>query len=175
MTEYTATPSEVLLLGMIYEKPQHGYELNRLIEERGIRNWANIGFSSIYYLLEKLESRGLVKSEGAGSKAKKTFTITAGGRKACRINTTELIEGRVASRNPFMNGLANSFVLTEKAMTKLLKKRLSDLSNQVGALNMVWDQQKPVPKPAEYLFSFSISQMEAEVAWITEVLGQLEK
>ena len=52
------TPAELTVLGLIVEQPRHGYDLEQVIEERGIRQWTDIAFSSIYYVLAKLEKRG---------------------------------------------------------------------------------------------------------------------
>ena len=58
------TPAELTLLGLLVEKPRHGYELEEVIAERGMREWTEIGFSSIYYLLTKLRDRGLIAETG---------------------------------------------------------------------------------------------------------------
>lgn len=59
------TDAELVLLGLVAERPRHGYELEAVIADRGVREWTALGFSSIYYVLNKLESRGLVSSERA--------------------------------------------------------------------------------------------------------------
>ena len=56
------TNLEVVLLGLISERPMYGYEIEKVIREKGIRNWVNIGFLSIYAALKKLESKKLIKS-----------------------------------------------------------------------------------------------------------------
>ena len=39
-----------------------------------MREWTQIGFSSIYYVLSKLEQRGLIKADSpANAKAKKSY------------------------------------------------------------------------------------------------------
>ena len=58
------TNTELAILGLIAEQPRHGYQIEQVIEERGMRNWTEIGFSSIYYLLKKLEKAGYVYGEG---------------------------------------------------------------------------------------------------------------
>src|SRR3546814_11724527 len=75
------TPSELTVLGLIVEQPRHGYDLEQVIEERGIRRWTDIGFSSIYYVLAKLEKRGLVDAdEGrSGAKSRRGFQDTVEG------------------------------------------------------------------------------------------------
>ena len=49
------TNAELAILSLIGESPRHGYEIEQVIEARGMREWTEIGFSSIYYLLKKLE------------------------------------------------------------------------------------------------------------------------
>jgi len=171
MSNKPPSPAEILLLGILFQKPLHGYELNKLIEERGVRQWANIGFSSIYYLLEKLESKGLIETEGALPKAKKTFSITADGKKVCKAQTKSLLAERVPNRNPLMTGLANSFVLTEAALQKLFETRHADLSEQLNQLKAQHKRQQPLPKQANLLFTYSISQIESEMAWLKKELN----
>ena len=54
------TPAELTLLGLLVEQPRHGYELEAVITARGMGNWTEIGFSSIYFLLDKLHNRGMI-------------------------------------------------------------------------------------------------------------------
>ncbi|RZN36071.1 MAG: PadR family transcriptional regulator [Methanosarcinales archaeon] len=43
--------------------PRYGYEIEKTIEERNMRNWTEIGFFSIYYVLKKLEEKELIRSK----------------------------------------------------------------------------------------------------------------
>ena len=49
------TNAELAILSLVAEQPRHGYEIENVIEQRGMRAWTEIGFSSIYYILKKLE------------------------------------------------------------------------------------------------------------------------
>ena len=44
------TNAELVVLSLIAEKPRHGYEIEVVIEARGMREWTEVGFSSIYYI-----------------------------------------------------------------------------------------------------------------------------
>ena len=37
--------TEELILGILAEQPRHGYQIEKLIEERGMRKWTDVGFS----------------------------------------------------------------------------------------------------------------------------------
>ena len=63
--------TEELILGILAEQPHHGYQIEKLIVDRGMRKWTDVGFSSIYYVLEKLEKKDLAKSVPAKGKDKK--------------------------------------------------------------------------------------------------------
>ncbi len=162
------TEAEILLLGMLYFEPKHGYELDKLIKERGTRTWANIGFSSIYYLLEKLESRGHVQSEGTSGKSRKSYAITAVGKELCALNTRRLLEERIVNKNPFMVGIANSFTLSEAGFEEQLAKREKELIAHLRTLEETAEKQGRLPPPAKLLFSYSQSMIKAEIAWIKE-------
>ena len=73
------THAEQAILSLVAEAPRHGYEIEQVIEERGMREWTEIGFSSIYYLLRKLEGKGLicatVDDSGAGP-TRKVYRLT---------------------------------------------------------------------------------------------------
>jgi DNA-binding PadR family transcriptional regulator len=47
-----------------------------------MRKWTEVGFSSIYYVLEKLELKGLATSTDAQGNEKKQYSITDTG--VCR-------------------------------------------------------------------------------------------
>src|SRR5262245_48061580 len=82
------TDAELLLLGLVAEMPRHGYQLEQEIGRRGMREWTQIGFSSVYYVLGELEKAALVRAkEPDGARAKKTFSITAAGRRALKART----------------------------------------------------------------------------------------
>ena len=44
------TNAELAILSLIAEQPRHGYQIDQVIQERGMREWTEVGFSSIYYL-----------------------------------------------------------------------------------------------------------------------------
>ena len=77
-------PKELVVLALINEKPAHAYKLEEKIEQRGMRNWTDIGFSSIYRVITGLEKKGLVRSEitqeDSGGRIQKRYSITKKGQ-----------------------------------------------------------------------------------------------
>lgn len=56
------TGAKLVFLNLLAESPRHGYQIEQLIAERDMRDWTILGFSSIYYVLNKLEEGSLIES-----------------------------------------------------------------------------------------------------------------
>ncbi|MFX1379678.1 MAG: PadR family transcriptional regulator [Promethearchaeota archaeon] len=86
---YTLKHRAFVILGLINEKMHeggcHAYDINKRIEERGMRDWTNIGvdfsFSTIYRTLDRLENDELVESfeEEIDNRIRKNYKITEFG------------------------------------------------------------------------------------------------
>jgi DNA-binding PadR family transcriptional regulator len=67
---------KMILIKTIAEKPTHGYEIIRRIQEKSCGRWTPSP-GSVYPALEYLESRGYIASEEV--ERKKVYTITPEG------------------------------------------------------------------------------------------------
>lgn len=102
------TEAELAVLGLVVECPRHPYEIEQVIAERGMRDWTDVGFSSIYYLLRKMERAGLVEGsrhEAAGKgPARNVYAPTAVGYRAWVEASLEALRTPQA-KMPFLLGL----------------------------------------------------------------------
>ncbi|MEU4841869.1 PadR family transcriptional regulator [Nocardia testacea] len=161
------TPSELVVLGLIIESPQHGYDLEQVIERRGIRQWTEIGFSSIYYLLAKLEKRGLVHAEApAAAKGRRVFRATAAGRAVAARTVLALVAEPHPVPHPFLVGVSNLPLLSEPEYRRALADRLRRLEARIAAVEAAASAQSPLALPAREVFSYSLSLLEAERSWL---------
>jgi PadR family transcriptional regulator, regulatory protein PadR len=74
--------AEVLVLALVEDRPRHGYEIGKLIEERS-GGVLKFHIASLYPMLYKLEKRGLIEGrwvEKAGQRRKRFYRITPQGR-----------------------------------------------------------------------------------------------
>ncbi|GAA4954839.1 hypothetical protein GCM10023224_45400 [Streptomonospora halophila] len=162
------TRAELTVPGLLVERPRHGYDLGQVIERRGIRQWTDIGFSSIYYVLTKLERRGLVQVPEAPSAAKsrRVFQATPAGCEAARLNALALIEEPRPVAHPLLIGVANLPLLSEHEYAQALRTRLAQVEDRSTAVRESQQGQAPLPPPAREGFSYSLSLLEAERSWL---------
>lgn len=163
------TSAELTVLGLILERPQHGYDLEQVIEQRGIRQWTDIGFSSIYYLLTKMEKRGLVHVPKAPATAtsRRVFHATpTGGKVAARSTVAHIAELRPVP-HPLLVGVANLPLLSDRQYAEALRRRLAQIEVRIAAVQAARQAQAPLPLPAREVFSYSLRLLEAERSWLT--------
>ncbi|MEU4423092.1 PadR family transcriptional regulator [Actinoplanes sp. NPDC024001] len=162
------TSAELTVLGLIIERPQHGYDLERVIEQRGIRQWTDIGFSSIYYLLAKLEKRGLLHTPHgpATGKSRRVFHATQSGREVAARTALALVAEPMPVANPLLVGVANLPLLSDQDYAQALRDRLGKIEARIAAVRAAQHVQGPLPRAAREVFSFSLSLLEAERQWL---------
>ncbi|GAA1755595.1 PadR family transcriptional regulator [Streptomonospora arabica] len=150
------TRAELTVLGLLVERPRHGYDLEQVIERRGIRQWTDIGFSSIYYVLTKLERRGLVQVQvpeaPSAAKSRRVFQATPAGREAARLNALALIEEPRPVAHPLLIGVANLPLLSEQEYAQALRTRLAQVEDRITAVREAQQGQAPLPLPAREVF-----------------------
>ena len=87
----SALSPEYALLGLLTQRPAHGYELyQRLLAELG-QVW-HISLSQIYNILNRLESKGLIAGDvqrQARLPARRCFQLTDAGRELSLIHISE--------------------------------------------------------------------------------------
>lgn len=80
---YNLKHKPFVILGLLGESPQgdHPYNINKKIEDRGMKAWTNIGFnlslSTIYRILDRLENDGLIRSytEEVDNRERKVYSM----------------------------------------------------------------------------------------------------
>lgn len=165
------TNSELAILGLVVERPRHGYDIERVIEERNMRNWTEIGFSSIYYVLKKLERSGLVTSElcteGSGGPKRRVYSATGTGRKAWRAESLDALARPQGSHTGFLLGLAALPALETGEVVSALEDHAARLERRRERMHEAWEGSGPAtPKHALAMFEYGEALINAELAWV---------
>jgi DNA-binding PadR family transcriptional regulator len=172
------TDAELTILSIVAEGPRFGYEIQQIIDDRGLREWLTIGFSSIYYILNKLERQKMVSSElrsdGRGP-ARKVYEITEAGRGVLQTAIADLLRLPRSLGSGFELGLANLGSLRSQQVYKVLRHHHDDLQHRLEAVEKSWQrhQDEDAPDVSDHiraLYTHSIAMMSAELMWMSEFL-----
>jgi DNA-binding PadR family transcriptional regulator len=177
---YRISDIETAILGLINEEPRYGYEIEKIIEERGMRNWTEIGFSSIYYVLKRLENNELIESRIKGMKgkpARRIYNITEMGSKVLneKIKLTLSIYERLKS--PFDLGIANIKNLSNEEILKCLNKYIESIDLRLRTLEDKLLDMKNANAPYNViaLFTRPIEHLKTEKDWTEKFAEKIRK
>ena len=171
------TNAELAILTLVCEAPRHGYQIEQVIEERGLREWTEVGFSSIYYLLKKLEQERLVSVQaeaGRRGPRRRVYRATRAGRAALR---REALAALASSRPPasaLQLGLANLPALPPEAALEALVVHRQALKARLKVLRERRESQRPLPYFVEAMFAHGEAMGEAELRWLEGFMRQVK-
>jgi DNA-binding PadR family transcriptional regulator len=166
------TDAELAILGLLAEKPGHGYEIETIIEARGMREWTAIGFSSIYFLLKKLEGAGLVQTVSTrhtGTRDRKVFAITSEGRDACVEASLKALSDLRPLFPPVLLGLANFPLLSENDVQAAWQERKRQVAERLARIEAKRQAESSLPAFVDAIFSYSLALLRAEQTWLNKV------
>lgn len=165
---------EAAILGLLCEGPHHGYELEKVITERGMRTWTEIGFSSIYYVLNRLERARLIRStreEVEGKPSRRVYTVTERGLEAMKEKVRTLLSESKKAVTPFDLGVAYHHLLEPEDVRACLLLYLQSLEEREAFL------QRSVGEQTNYrvraLFSRPLVCVRAEKAWVEQFITEV--
>ncbi len=170
------TQGEAIILRILATGDRHAYALDRLFDQNRMRQWADIGFSSIYSTLNKLERKKLVRSrmepEQAGP-ARRVYSLTAEGRTEVRREIVRLLGGGDSEpKDPITVGIILSSLLGERDFEASLERRRKGLARK---LELVRDAEIPEDARGKERIRLAFRRqralIDAEIAWLDEVLG----
>ncbi len=178
MQESSLTNAELAILSLVAEEPRHGYQIEQVIEQRGMRAWTEIGFSSIYFLLNKLEKTGLVTSRlepaaGRGP-ARKVFAATPAGYQRLSQGVIEALSVPQPCFPSIQLGLANLPMIKPAEAIRALEQYRTGLDERIAQMIANRNAQRPLPYFVEAMFEYSLALVQAERNWVEKFLDKLQ-
>jgi DNA-binding PadR family transcriptional regulator len=167
--------AELAVLGLLAERDLHGYEMERVIGERGMRDWTEIGFSSIYRVLGALARRGLVEARlrpapGRGS-PRKVYRLSPAGRKAYVSGVTEALSRPQRLFPLVQQGLAGLPFVASAAAARALEHYAGELRERLAVVRR--KNVPGLPEHVAWMFEYSERMIGAELAWAQDLARRM--
>ena len=142
-----------------------------------MRDWTEVGFSSIYYILKKLEREGLIEGhleEAERGPARKVFRATRAGQEAYHAGVLDVLSVPRRWYSPFLLGLAALPGIPVSEALTALRQYCDALETRREYVQGNWAQQRPLPLFIEAMFDHSITVIETEKEWIERLIQKIE-
>jgi len=169
--------NELLLLGLLKERPRHGYEIKVKIKEI-LSIFTGLESKSIYYPLTILEKKGLVAKRVSkqGKRPKRlVYALTEKGR--LRFNelvTKSLLDFK---RPQFSLDLSLYFLhyIKPQIAKRRMQGRIFILKKISRGINQMLENQKPkkIPEPLKRILGHNLKMLEAESDFLQALIKTL--
>lgn len=180
MPNQPLSDAELVILSLILEQPQHGYQIEQQITLRNMRSWTDLATSSIYYLLGKLEEKGYIEQipenpENKSERPKKVYQGTENGRSIWKEATLGALSSPTITYTNFLMGLHNLWnIPSEEALQAVTTYRdwlERDLQRQRDELAEIGISFFPL----DVLFDYGFVLGEAELGFLADLITRLEE
>ena len=186
---YTLKHRAFVILGLVSEKMHeggcHSYDINKRIEERGMRNWTNIGinfsFSTIYRTLDRLEIDGLVESyeEEMDGRKRKIYSITDYGYEILKKRVYDVLNGyRGKNDEDFYVAFSMYPLLTKDELIEVFSNSLTNIrTHRIELKEMLDNNLEKFPNMTfnvEGLFIHPIKILEIDEDFFETLLKKIE-
>ena len=163
-----SSDADIVVLSLLAEQPRHGYDLDRVIEQRGYRQWTSLAFSSVYYLLKRLSERGLLEPDEGSQGRRTVFRVTEAGRRELRQAAGERVLAPAPPSAGVLPALNAYSRLDDPELVTLLVRRAEALLGRLDELRALRAQVDE--EHALAIFDYEILRQEADLAWSRSLL-----
>ncbi|HEY7476889.1 MAG TPA: helix-turn-helix transcriptional regulator [Actinomycetota bacterium] len=163
---------ELAVLGLLKERPMHGYQLSRELADQLGGMW-RVSYGSLYPTLRRLQRDGAIEGEapaGAGARRKTVYRITPEGERLFLELLQEPPQDGQAEDTRFRLRLAFFRYLPPETRIRLLERRrqglearLADVRSRLAGPDDLDDYQRA-------LLEHGGAALGADIAWVTELI-----
>lgn len=174
---------QLVILGLLSEKPRHGYELRQEVERRLYATYINLSGGSLYYNLGQLERAGYVEKtrveQNGRYPARRIYQITSDGAVHFRTELRKLLfdaEGRERVFDPFNTALAFSHFVDEEELRGALTTHLKWAQERAAWVRVqqeFWHGQE-ISLAQRKIIEHGLAHFEAEIRWLRDFLSDLD-
>jgi DNA-binding PadR family transcriptional regulator len=167
------TKVDLMVLGLLSEKPMHGYQLKRVLEKNHADLWSEISTGHLYYTLKKLKKSKYVveKTTQTGNRPPRhVYSLTETGKKALKtgLDELEVYTQRLFFSLDIVIAFAQALSLPAGKLENLIGKRRKAVEDEITEIRLAW-RDKVVEggmNLSEYLiYEHRLSLLTAELRW----------
>jgi DNA-binding PadR family transcriptional regulator len=177
------TMPDLVLLSLLAERPMHGYQANQELVRREVQDWAGISRPQVYYSMEKLASRGMIRAtesdEPAAGPERAVYATTAKGR-AALADALERAEWTTQRERPqFLTWVGLSWQARPGVFEQQLRRRQKflekELAREVATLQSIREEVGHRFHEAVWMVSLMIEQFRTELRWLRKLSREVHR
>jgi DNA-binding PadR family transcriptional regulator len=163
---------ELAILGLLKDRPMHGYQLSRELAEQLGGLW-RVSYGSLYPTLRRLQAEGAIEAAGGevGKRRKTVYRITPAGEELFLQMLEEAPqEGAQTEDNRFRVRLAFFRYLPPETRIRLLERRRAALEERLADVKARLRDPEATDDYQRALMEHGRAAIEADIAWLAGLI-----
>ncbi len=165
-----------------------GTTLNHLIKQRNVEQWTRLSFSSVYYILNQLEKKGLIKSKEPSQPEntlsdvgapQKLFLVTDKGKEGLKRTTIDYFNRTSLNYTETNLALAASFVFRKVEFLEILQIHKKSMEERIAHVQKRYSDDRngssegEIPIHVWGLFNYAFHALNARNNFFNELINKL--
>jgi DNA-binding PadR family transcriptional regulator len=174
------TPLGIAALALLTERPMHPYEMYQLLLARREDRLLKIRPGTLYHAIDRLAEDRLVEAGGTDREGNRpertTYDITAAGRWALTRTIADELAVPADEYPRFTLAVSEAHTLPTDQVTAHLRRRVVALRTEVDELRAGHRDatSRGVERPYLIDLEYTWTLLDAEIAWLTDIVADLE-
>jgi PadR family transcriptional regulator AphA len=168
---------EYALLGLIAQQPRHGYDLHKELSNlEGIGLVWHVKQAHLYALLDKLESRGLIKSQLIPSTShppRKEYHLTEPGQRRFEGWMLSPVEHGREIRQDFLAKFYFARLYGERTARRVIESQREVLNKLHARLETEGDALSAPQTYEKQVYQFRMKQIQAFIEWLDSCMTEI--
>lgn len=169
---------DLVVLGIVLEKPQSAYDIQKDVEYHNLSKWTKISISSIYRKVLQLKDKGYLESDivkGAKSADKAIYSITEKGKEYFDTLMCSLASQRITLFCDFNVVIANLNKVSASDAVKLISKLRESIKISAKANENYAIQYADIPLAGRTIFDQQKLLYHSLLEWLDHFEAQISK
>lgn len=171
------TNNDLLVMGLLLDRPMHGYEIAQTVRKEGVETWLDISTPAIYYSLNKLHRLGLISATRVwgGGAEKSVYYPTEKGREAFFEGMERVLGSEEPVRFEYDLGIFLLNRLPHDRALALLEKRLRFLRQRGAELEKRLEEEQAAGEPLRVaILEHALACTRMEFEWLSGIIRHLK-
>ena len=172
----TISRLELLILQFLnWKEPLYAYEIEKIIEHIHARDWLDIGFSTIYYALNRLHKKGFVTRKKVlqdSTPPRILYTKTPSGETILKNEVGKALHSVELPKSNYNQALLSIDLFEKDEILASSRKRQVTCRQTLQEIQHAYEEQHG--DMGQYILLRNMRLLEAEMSWLTDWITMVE-
>jgi len=172
---------DLVILGLLVERPRHGYDIKQQIEKRSMYHWIGVSTPALYRGLARLESKRMLEAHtesGTSHPDRTVYSITDAGREHMQSLLVEALTDLKPVFFDVVGGIGFAHNMPRELLLDSLETRrgrLVELLARIDEADAEVAATPQFPVTAREIPGFYRGYVEMQIEWLDHVVVRIRR